>query len=204
GREASAVTGTTLVHAEFDGPTWAEDAVTGRELWRRPPDEDGHPVRSQGFDLSSLGLPDGDLILTKDGEPLPSLTIGDSLRLLDARTGRLTERANHLAATVEVVPSGRRGAPVLFSMRDDDAVQDGDRVYDTPALQNDSVAATATRVGWESAQPAFASGSRDGAEVHDRRSGRRLVRYTGDRVSIRSEGERLIITDGAREFVVAA
>ena len=202
--EANAVTGTVVVHAVFAGPTWAEDAVSGRELWRRPADEASHPVRNPGTDLGQLGLADESLVLTKDGEPLPSLTIGDSLRLVDARTGRLTEHANRLDDQVEVVPSGRRGAPVLFSIRGDDAVQADDRVYDTPPLQDDSVAATATRVGWESAQPAFASGVQDGAEVHDRRTGRRLVRYTGKRVSIRSVGERLIITDGDRERVVAA
>lgn len=59
-------------------------------------------------------------------------------------------------------------------------------------------------MGWESGQPSWASGDRDGAEVRDRRSGRHLVRYVGEDIDIRGEGDRLVITDGEREYVVAA
>ena len=200
--EANAVSGKVVVHAVFAGPTWAEAAVSGRELWRRPADETSHPVRNQGTDLGQLGLPDETLILTKDGEPLPSLTIGDTLRLVDAlhrQAYRAREPARRPGRGRAQRPA-RRSRPVLDARR-------RRRAGGRPRLRHGRAAGRLRRrdrdrVGWESAQPAFASGLRDGAEVHDRRTGRRLVRYTGDRVSIRSVGERLIITDGDREFVV--
>ena len=37
---ATAVTGTTVVHAVFGGDLWATDARSGRELWRREGDGD--------------------------------------------------------------------------------------------------------------------------------------------------------------------
>ena len=50
----------------------------------------------------------------------------------------------------------------------------------------------------------FGGGERAGAVVHDRRTGKRLVRYAGESrsVSVRSEGERLVIYDGGRDLVV--
>ncbi len=90
-----------------------------------------------------------------------------------------------------------------------EAIQADGRVYEPTAdIEFDSVRATATQVGWESAQPVFLrDDSEDGAEVRDRRTGERVARYAGDEVSVRSVGERLVIVvgdeDDRREYVVA-
>ncbi|WP_028067922.1 outer membrane protein assembly factor BamB family protein [Solirubrobacter soli] len=218
GEDATAVTGSTVVHSEFGGDLWATDAFTGRELWRRDGDGD-HAVRSAEGLLTTVGLPDGSVLLTRTVYRLPLLVSGDRLRTVDPRTGKLTETPRRLQGAVDVVDpppaavtaeTARDGVPartpVVVKTVDGDALQADGRVYDTGDLEVFSAAATAAQVGWESDQPAFGRGDRDGAEVHDRRTGKRLVRFTGEHVDIRSVGERLVISTGdedhRRDYVV--
>ena len=84
------------------------------------------------------------------------------------------------------------------------------RVYEPEILSADEKKYVISwEEGVESAQPLFPRGhSDDGAEVRDRRTGERLVRYAGDDVRVRAVGERLVISVGAeedvREYVVDA
>ena len=137
--------------------------------------------------------------------------------MLDPRTGKLTEHPTHVlgAGGAVVVPTddppvtaetATAGAtprvPVISAYLDDRVLADG-RVY-RAELQKRGIGATPAQVGWGQPVHAFADGDRAGAVVRDRRSGRELVRYAGENpyVSVRSEGERLIISDGGRELVV--
>ena len=74
----------------------------------------------------------------------------------------------------------------------DGEVQADGRVYETDGLPQ--AAATATEVGWE---------TENGVEVHDRRTGASVVRLEGDRASVHAAGDRLVITAGGRDHVVA-
>jgi hypothetical protein len=92
--------------------------------------------------------------------------------------------------------------PVIGDSFDDRVLADG-RVY-RAEFGKRGIGATPTQVGWGQPVHAFGHGDRAGAVVRDRRSGRELVRYVGesDNVSVRSEGERLVIYDGSRDLVV--
>jgi hypothetical protein len=219
-QELTAVDGATVVRAVLGADAWATNAFTGRELWRRK--DDGDRV-SRGADaaLTAVGLPAGSIVLARHGDELPLLIAGDLLRLVDPRTGKLTETPNRLTGGVQVVAAPAppvtaetaehgvpAGTPVLAKTFEGEAVQADGRVYETANIQSGSVAATATQVGWESAQPVFLrDDSEDGAEVRDRRTGERVARYAGDDVFIQAVGERLVLVvgdgDDQREYVVA-
>ena len=219
-----AIDGAAIVRSRYDGDLWATDAVSGRELWRRP-DDGGRASRSPNTGLDTLALPDGNLVLTGHGDELPTLFIGDTLRLVDPRTGKLTESKKLVDDNPDIVDSHAQAVtaataaagvpplpPVLATTFDEgggeDEVQADGRVYPAGDLQRYSTAATAAQVGWESDQHAFGAGERDGAEVHDRRTGKRLLRYSGEHVDIRTVGERLVLSVGededVRDFVVAS
>ena len=217
-RESAAVVGKLLVRAGQQGPTTATDLTTGREAWRF---EEGNltPMRAARGETATLGMPDGGLLMSTQYQALPEISIGDELRVLDPRTGKLTvETADvdgfeeELAPTLDtpitaesVADGPPVRAPALRSDGDVSEIYADGRVYRLDDYERNSIGATRTQVGWEASMSRFAGGSHDGVEVRDRRSGKRLVRYVGDggAVVVRSAGERLVIADGQREYVVA-
>ena len=210
------VTGNLLLRETEKGVLSATDVTTGNVVWTR--ELDGRTVaRAPDDSFAWLGIPDGELIMTGAHPDLDSLTLGDELRVIDPRTGKLTEHPTHVrgATGTVVVPTdgppvtaetATGGAtprvPVIGDYFDDRVLADG-RVY-RAEFEKRGIGATARQVGWGQPVHAFGHGDRAGAVVRDRRSGREIVRYTGeDRyVGVRSEGERLVISDGSRELVV--
>ena len=210
------VIGNLFLRETEKGVLSAIDVTTGREVWTRP--ADGlKAARAPDGSLDWLGIPDGGLILTRGLSDMDRLNLGDTLRVLDPRTGKLTERPTHVlgASSATVVPTDGPAVtaasatasvaprvPVVNAYLDDRVLADG-RVY-RARLEKRGIGATPTQVGWGQSVHAFADGDRRGAVVRDRRSGRELVRYVGesDNVFVRSEGERLVIYDGSRDLVV--
>ena len=211
-----AVTGNLFLRDTGKGVLSATDVATGNRVWTR--ERDGRVVaRAPDDSFQWLGIPDGALIMTGAHPDMDSLTLGDELRVVDPRTGKLTEHPTHVrgASGAVVVPTdwppvtaetATAGAtprvPVISAYFDDRVLADG-RVY-RAELDKRDIGATPTQVGWGQRVHAFADGDGAGAVVRCRRSGRELVRYAGesDNVSVRSEGERLVIYDGSRDLVV--
>ena len=216
GDSALSVTGNLLLRETEKGVLAATDVTTGRAVWTREADE-RTAARAPDGSLDWLGIPDGGLIMTGELSDMDRLDLGDTLRVLDPRTGKLSEHPTHVlgAGGAVVVPTdwppvtaatATTGAtprvPVISAYLDDRVLADG-RVY-RAELDKRDIGATPTQVGWGQPVHAFADGDRAGAVVRDRRSGRELVRYVGesDNVFVRSEGERLVIYDGSRDLVV--
>jgi outer membrane protein assembly factor BamB len=211
-----AVTGNLLLRDIGQRVLSATDVTTGKVVWTR--EADGRTVaRAPDRSFDWLGIPDGALIMTGAHPDMDSLTLSDELRVVDPRTGKLTEHPLHIrsAGGTVVVPTdwppvtaetATAGAtprlPVIGDYFDDRVLADG-RVYHGEFGKR-GIGATPTQVGWGQPVHAFGHGDRAGAVVRDRRSGRELVRYAGesDSVDVRSEGERLVIYDGGRDLVV--
>jgi outer membrane protein assembly factor BamB len=215
-REAIGVTGNLFLRETEKGELSALDVTTGRRAWTRK--ADGlNAVRAPDGSLDWLGIPDGGLIMIRGLRDMDHLDIGDTLRVLDPRTGKLTERPLGVlgAGGAVVVPAdgppvsaetATAGAtprvPVIGAYLDDEVLADGRRYK--AEYEKRGIGATTTQVGWGQRVQPFAGGERAGAVVRDQRSGRERVRYVGesDNVFVRSEGERLVIHDGSRELVV--
>ena len=211
-----AVTGNLFLRDTGKGVLSATDVATGNMVWTR--ERDGRVVaRAPDDSFQWLGIPDGALIMTGAHPDMDSLTLGDELRVVDPRTGKLTEHPTHIrgASGAVVVPTdwppvtaetATAGAtprvPVISAYFDDRVLADG-RVY-RAELDKRDIGATPTQVGWRQRVHAFADGDGAGAVVRSRRSGREIVRYAGEsrNVSVRSEGERLVVYDGSRDLVV--
>jgi hypothetical protein len=160
----------------------------------------------------------GALLLTSRLSDLDDLSIGDELRVLDPRTGKLTVRPTYILgsnATVVVPADGppitaasatagiAPRTPVIEDWIDDAVLADGRRYK--ADISRRATAATTTQVGWQPLVPTFAGKDRLGVVVRDRRSGNRLARYArqGDNeIYVHSEGERLVIYDDGRDYVV--
>ena len=216
GDNSLAVTGTLFLRENEKGVLSATDVATGNMVWTR--EADGRTVaRAPDDSFQWLGIPDGSLIMTGAHPDMDRLDLGDTLRLLDPRTGKLTEHPTHVlgASGTVVVPTDwppvtaetatagvTPRVPVISDYFDDRVLADG-RVY-RAELDKRDIGATPTQVGWGQPVHALAEGDGAGAVVRSRRSGRELVRYAGesDNVFVRSEGERLVIYDGSRDLVV--
>jgi outer membrane protein assembly factor BamB len=213
---ALGVSGNLFLHETEKGELSATDVTTGRVVWTRKADG-MMAARAPDGSLDWIGIPDGGLILSRGLRDMDRLALGDTLRLLDPRTGKLTERPTHVigAGGAVVVPTdgppvtaenptagATPGVPVIGAYLNDEVLADG-RVYRAD-FEKRAIGATPTQVGWGQRVHALARGDRAGAVVRDRRSGRELVRYVGesDNVYVRSEGERLVIYDGSRDRVV--
>jgi hypothetical protein len=195
----------------------ATDVTSGELVWRRGATDRLRAARTPDGSLRWLGMPDGGLILTSGLTNTEDLPITDTLRVLDPRTGRLTEHAvgklySNIAQAVPVdgpeitAETATAGiaprVPVLWNPLDH-KVATGGRILRTGIIGPRSVAATATQVGWNQRVHAFASGDHAGAVVYDRRSGRRLVRFAAEKGAfLRSEGDRLVIAADGRDHVV--
>jgi hypothetical protein len=213
--ESLGVIGNRFLRVTDDGVVSATDISSSLEVWTRA--ADGLiPARAESVQSQWLGIPDGGLILVPRVESLPTVSIGDTLRLLDPRTGKATEHPIDLPSgprevfpgpppdvTAETANEDAGVAPrvpVLQAVTTGDAPLfiDGRR-YDVGDIDFRSIDVTSRQVAWERPMKSFGRGERDGIEVIDRRTGKRLVRYIGDEVRVRSVGERLVIGDGDAE-----
>jgi hypothetical protein len=214
--EALGVAGNLFLR-DAGGELSATEVTTGRAVWTRK--ADGlRAARAPDRSLDWLAMPDGGLLMTqgiRDSEDMPVL---DHLRVLDPRSGELTDhRVGDVdSGTASAVPAdwppitaetASKGVaprvPVLWNSLDDRVAADG-RVYRTGRLGPRAVAVTTTQIGWDPDVRPFAGDDRNGAEIYDRRTGERIVRFAGEHdVNVRSEGERIIVRDGQRDHVVA-
>ena len=215
--EAVTVIGNLFVREDGDGVLSATDITSGEQIWKRVAADRLQASRTPDGSLEWLGLPDGGLILTSGLSNTEDLPVSDLLRVLDPRTGKLTEHpvgdlmSNSVRAvpadgpeiTAETATAGvAPRVPVLWSPFHK-KVSAGGRILRTGLVGIRGVEATATQVGWDRDVHAFASGDRNGAVVYDRRTGRRLVRYAAKKGAfLRSEGERLVIAADGRDSVV--
>ncbi len=215
--EALAVLGNLFLREDEQGVLSATDISSGEQIWKRASVDRLRASRTPEGSLDWLGLPDGSLILAWGLTDTEDLPLTDTLRVVDPRTGKLTEHAigklysngsrvvpadgpeiTAKTATAGVVPR----VPVLWSPFSDKVSVSG-RVLRTGEVGTRGVAATATQVGWERDVHVFAGGERNGVVVHDRRTGKRLVRYAAEkRAYLHSDGERLVITADGRDSVV--
>ena len=206
------VTGNLFLRSTQEGAMTAMDVTSGREVWTRP--ADGIPVLAESVRSDWLGFTDGGLILQPRFESLPDVSARDTLRLLDPRTGKVTEHPVDLPSnTVEVFPTSGPDVtaetatqgiaprvPVLQAMYPDNGalMVDGRRL-DGGDIDARSVDVTAQQVAWESDATSFGGSDAEGISVHDRKSGERVVHYIGDEVRVRAVGERLVIGSGPNE-----
>jgi hypothetical protein len=195
----------------------AVDVTTGDEVWTRPADFLS-AARAPDDSLDWLAFPDGVVLLSSALRDIDDLAIGDHLHVLDPRSGKVTEEPTRLpgASGAIVVPadgpeitaaSAIAGpmprVPVIEDWIDDHVLADG-RAYEAKLDRRDS-AATTTQVGWQQLVPQLAGKDRLAIVVHDRRSGKRLVRHTRkgeNEFYVHSEGDRLVVTDDGRDYVV--
>ncbi len=215
--DALGVIGNLFLRQTEDGALSATDVAAGRQVWERPADGQVAARTPEGS-LRWLAMPDAALLLGGELRDIEDLALTDTLPILDPRTGRVTERrtggeGSNSAVVVPLdgppVTAGTAAAPpaprmpAIAAYVEDEVLADGRR-YRTDRLDRRDIGTTATQVGWGRDVQPFGGGERAGAVVHDRRTGKRLVRYAGESrsVSVRSEGERLVIYDGGRDLVV--
>ena len=215
GTESTGMLGDVLVRARRDGETWGTDVRTGRELWRRSADEGYQATLTPMVSARTVAMPEGRLLLAAGDYTLDSVQLGEALRLLDPRTGKLTEHPVDLPPdVVDLYATGRptfREPAILWQDYEEgtdasEVLLDG-RTYDRDRVIE--VDLTPAEVGWESTQPTWGRGRGRVVEVYDRRSGERVARYSGENTFVSSAGDRIVIAEGddrdhPRQHVVAA
>jgi hypothetical protein len=190
-----------------DKTVTATEVDSGRVLWRRPT-RDGVPVGTVDLTSRMIAVIDGGLLLASDLYSMPNLPPGDPLRILDPRSGKVTEHPVGVTGYVGVFATGTAtpGVPLLRKFGDtnpeddsakDQLVVDG-RHYLRERLDPFEVAATTTQAGFKSTLPVYGLGKRRAIEVYDRRGGP-VARLVERDAHVRSAGERLVITVGAEE-----
>ncbi len=197
GDEKTGLIGSVLVRADNEGAVSATDLETGRQLWSK---ERLDLTQTPMLRANSLAMPGGALLA--EGDWLESLMVGDTLEVVDPRTGNLTERPTDLPPDiVDIASTDRPDAPpaILWNdyegkdTDDSEVLVDG-RHYLRKRVRD--VALTPTEAGFESTQAPWGHGEHRVVEVYDRRSGKRLVRYLGENTTVSSAGERLVIAEG--------
>ena len=137
---------------------------------------------------NSLAMPGGALLA--EGDWLESLMVGDTLELVDPRTGKLTERPTDLPPDiVDIASTDRPDAPpaILWNDYEGTDTDDSEVLVDGrhyPGKRVQEIALTQTQAGWESRQAPWGNGDHRVVEVYDRRSGKRLVRFVGDNTTV--------------------
>ena len=208
--ESTGMLGDVLVRATYEGVVTATDVRSGRELFKRP--ADGlQPARSALVSTGTVAMPEGSLLLGPDDYSIDSVKLGDALRLLDPRTGKVTVRRTGLPPDIVTVYATDRPAPagaklrspaILWNDYNDSAGDESEVVADGrsyPRLRVRSIALTAAQLGFESTQHPWGSGERRVIEVYDRASGERRVRFVGDDIAVNAVGDRLVVGEGDRE-----
>jgi hypothetical protein len=189
--------GDVLVESHAEDKVTATDVKTGRELWSQ---ERLELARSPMLSAHSLALPGG--MLLAESRTLDDLMVGDTLELVDPRTGKLTERPTDLPPDiVHVYSTGLPNAApaILWEDYEGDDTDGSEVLVDGrhyPRQRVDEIAVTPTEAGWESTQAPWGHGTHRVVEVYDRRSGKRLVRFLGENTFVSSAGERLVIAEG--------
>jgi outer membrane protein assembly factor BamB len=209
-RSVTASIGNVLLRA--DRTTFAAtDVSSGRVLWRHST-EGAVPVRTVGLGSRMIAVIDGGVLLAGDVYTLPELKLGDPMRILDPRTGKVTEHPG-VFGYVGVTAAGTAtpGVPLVrgFGAEQEDKDQllvDGRR-FVRERLDPFEIAATTKEAAFKSTLPVYGLGKRRAIEVYDRRGGRK-VRFVAANAHVHSAGERLVITvggdDGQRSYVVSA
>ncbi len=195
GDEKTGLIGSVLVRADDEGAVSATDLETGRELWSN---ERLDLTQTPMLRARTLAMPGGALLA--EGDWLESLMVGDTLEMVDPRTGKITERPTDLPPDIVDIASTPDAPPALLwndyegkDTDDSDVLVDG-RHY--PRQRVRDVALTPTEIGFESTQAPWGRGEHRVVEVYDRRSGKRLVRFVGANTTVSSAGERLVIAEG--------
>ncbi len=197
----TAILGDILVRSDEAGAITATNVQTGATAWSRPAG-DGRPSRSPVEVTDSLAAPEGQLVLSGDGDPIDSVRIGDRLRTLDIRTGKPAEQPVDVEFDlVDVLapdrPTGKQPVVFWFDYEDDTLSSrifaDGRR-YDRDATRNVDLAPGL--IGFGHAGSTWGTGLERVYEVFDRASGERLVRYAGEDVSVYALGDALVLTEG--------
>jgi hypothetical protein len=171
------------------------------------------PVRTVDYSSQMLAVIDGGLLLVREPSKMPDLEPGDPLRILDPRTGKVTEHPVGVSGYVSVVATGTAtpGVPLVRRFGDldesgekDQVVVDG-RHFARERIDPYEVAATTTQAAFKSTLSVYGLGQRRGIEVYDRRGGR-VERLVVADAHVRSAGDRLVISvgenDDARFYVV--
>ncbi len=202
-RTVLASIGNVLLRNDYTTLT-ATDVSSGRTLWRHPT-EGAEPVRTVDIGSQMMAVLDGGLLLARETATMPELNVGDPLRRLDPRTGKVTEHRLGLSGYAGVYATGTAtpGVPLVrdFGDPDDQLVVDG-RHYVRERLDPDEIAATTTQAGFKSTLSVYGLGRRRAIEVYDRRGGR-VARLVAVNAHVRSAGDRLVISAGGNSYVVA-
>ena len=205
-RTVTASLGDVLLRAGATTLT-ATDVRSGRVLWRRPT-RGAVPVRTADLTAQMMAVIDGGLLLAGDTYAMPDLDPGDPLRILDPRTGKVTEHPVRVSGYVGVFATGTAtpGVPLVRKFGDtnpeDDSVKDqlvvDGRHFARERLDPFEIAATTTQAAFKSTLPVYGLGKRRAIEVYDRRGGR-VARMVTPGAHVYSVGDRLVITVGEDE-----
>jgi len=205
GTDSTAILGDVLVRQTDAGDMTGTDVRSGRVLWTRDKNAGSRAARSPMITSDTLGLPEGTLVLGADGATTESFAIGDALRLLDPRTGKLTEIPVDLPPdVVDLVSSDQPDVsaprtPAILSRDYEDPSDPSKVIADGHTYARDDVRnayLTPTQVAFESDQRPWGTGLSRVIEVFDRKTGERLARFAKDEMSLRPLGGRFVIADG--------
>jgi len=207
-RTETASIGNVFVRAD-DTTLTATDIGSGRVLWRRPT-RDGVPVNTADRSSRMLAVVDGGLLLASDSYLMPDVKLGDPIRILDPRDGKVAEHPG-VFGYVGVIATGTAtpGVPLVRKFGDEEQGQDqllvDGRRYARERIDPFEIAATTTQAGFKSTLSVYGLGKRRAVEVYDRRGGR-VARFVAVGARVRSAGERLVISvgneDDRRSYVV--
>ena len=218
--EAASVIGNLLLRADDAGNLRATDVTSGRTVWTRKADDHLNPVRGPATSARTIALPDGGMILVARYSWMPDISIGDDLHLLDPRTGKVTDypvnppypnvTVNSTDGPAVTAESASHGVtplpPLLIAFNGEEGgnqiLLDGHRFHPKHFTALDGPL-TSTQAAWKSDVYQWGLGTRRAEQVYDRKSGKRLVRVIADKAGAIDFGERIVISAGGSESVVA-
>lgn len=193
--------GDVLVRSTRDGALTGTNVQTGERLWSRPAG-DGTAALSAIVSQDALALPEGSLVLSAGGLAIDSVRLGERLRLVDPRTGELSESPLETGyGLVDVLgaqpPGGRRPVVIGRDFEDDtstDTIAAGDHTYVREGVRD--VHVTAGLVGFEGRGHTWGTGDDRVIEIFDREGGDRRVRFSAGDAVLYTLGDALLIAEG--------
>lgn len=199
---ATALLGDVLVRSAEDGALTATDVRSGEAGWTRPAG-DGRASISPVVTQRTLAVPEGSLVLSGDGWAIDSVRLGERLRTVDVRTGKLTEsRLDTGYGLVDVLaaerPTGARPVVLARDYEDDarpSTIVAGRHVFQREDVRDVQVAPDL--IGFEGDGPTWGTGLGRVIEVFDRDSGARRVRFAADDTNVYRYGDALVVSTGA-------